>query len=203
MSVESLEFVGGSRAVDFVNTVGDRRADKPRDHLADYADLVAWSRRAGFLDAHAAKQAELVARHRGRLAEQVYRRALALREALYRILLSSMAEKPARPDDLELLNELLGQAMSHTRLARTVRGYQLEWKDDEEVLSQMLYPIVRSAADLLASGDLVRLHECEGEACGWLFLDMSKNHSRRWCSMQDCGNRVKARRHYHKVRMED
>ena len=71
---------------------------------------------------------------------------------------------------------------------------------EERKLDQMLWPIIRSAAELLTSDKLDRVCECPGENCGWLFIDMSRNRSRRWCDMKDCGNRAKARRHYRKTK---
>ena len=59
-----------------------------------------------------------------------------------------------------------------------------------------LDPIIKSAADLLVSPELKRVKQCADDACGWLFMDKSRNNSRRWCSMKDCGNRAKAHRHY-------
>jgi predicted RNA-binding Zn ribbon-like protein len=64
----------------------------------------------------------------------------------------------------------------------------------------MLWPVVRDAADLLTSKELNRVGRCADERCGWLFVDTSRNRSRRWCSMESCGNRAKARRHYRKSR---
>jgi predicted RNA-binding Zn ribbon-like protein len=60
----------------------------------------------------------------------------------------------------------------------------------------MLWPIVDAAADLLVRGEPERIKTCGSATCGWLFLDLSRNRSRRWCDMKDCGNRAKARRHY-------
>jgi predicted RNA-binding Zn ribbon-like protein len=60
----------------------------------------------------------------------------------------------------------------------------------------MLWPIASSAADLLTSERLKKVRLCEAKTCTWLFLDESRNHSRRWCDMKVCGNREKARRHY-------
>ena len=197
---ESLQLIGGALAVDFVNTVGDRKAELVSEHLSDYRDLVAWSRHAGILGPCAAQQLLLDAASREKEAARVYRRALALREALYRIFFASAAGLKPQLTDLGLLNEILAEAMSHARLANVEPGYAWDWSDDADGLGQMLYPIARSAADMLTSGHLARLRECQDDECGWLFIDTSKNHSRRWCSMEDCGNRAKARRHYRRAR---
>jgi predicted RNA-binding Zn ribbon-like protein len=79
----------------------------------------------------------------------------------------------------------------------TQPGFAWTWPDEEELdLARLLWPVARSAAELLTSPDRQLVRECLGDNCGWLFLDTSKNHRRTWCSMQGCGNRAKARRHY-------
>jgi len=55
---------------------------------------------------------------------------------------------------------------------------------------------------LTSSQRLNQVRQCRGDNCGWLFVDGSKNHSRRWCDMRDCGNRAKVRRHRLKQRRE-
>jgi predicted RNA-binding Zn ribbon-like protein len=71
---------------------------------------------------------------------------------------------------------------------------------DEDELDRMLWPVARSAADTLTSGDLKRVRRCARQGCDWLFVDTSKNRSRRWCSMSMCGSRVKAGRYYRRVK---
>ena len=67
----------------------------------------------------------------------------------------------------------------------------------------MLWPVVQSAVDLMTSPELDRVGQCaDDRGCGWLFVDTTKNRSRRWCDMRDCGNRAKARRHYAKKKSE-
>jgi predicted RNA-binding Zn ribbon-like protein len=86
--------------------------------------------------------------------------------------------------------------LSHLRLGS--RGGELfwTWAAADDALEAPLWPILRSAAEILTSEDRQQVRECAGTACTWLFLDRSRNRSRRWCSMESCGNREKARRHY-------
>ena len=77
----------------------------------------------------------------------------------------------------------------------------MAWPGFAEELESLIWPVAKSAADLLTSERLERVRECAGGTCGWLFIDASKNHSRRWCDMRDCGNAAKAKRHYHKKRV--
>jgi predicted RNA-binding Zn ribbon-like protein len=193
-----LQLLGGELCLDFANTVGNHKSAQRSDHLADYADLVAWSRHAGiFGNRVAAKLLDQTAR-RPAAAKAVWQRAVALREAIYRIFTAVATGAPPKPTDLDLLNEALANAMQHSRITATKDGYRWNWSD-EIALDRMLWRIARSAADLLTLGNLGRVSQCGDEECGWLFVDTSKNHSRRWCDMNDCGNRAKARRHYKRV----
>jgi len=92
-------------------------------------------------------------------------------------------------------------AFSRVQLCRSESGYDIRF-ERAGALDQLLPPIAWSAAELLRDPALTRVKCCSGRTCGWLFVDSSKNHSRRWCEMKDCGNREKARRHYHKTRIQ-
>lgn len=84
---------------------------------------------------------------------------------------------------------------AHLRLIATDSSFAWEWTETDQ-LEFILWQVVRSTADLLTSPERDRIRECAGEDCGWVFLDLSRNRSRRWCDMEDCGNRAKAHRHY-------
>ena len=79
-------------------------------------------------------------------------------------------------------------------------GLRGNGSDSEAALDRMLWSIAHSGAELLTTGDLSRLRECGGEECGWLFEDTSRNRSRQWCDMQDCGNLAKVRRYRTRLR---
>jgi predicted RNA-binding Zn ribbon-like protein len=102
-------------------------------------------------------------------------------------------------EDMALFNRHFSQAMSRASIIREEGRYVLGF-DPARALDGILPPIAWSAAELLRDPDSARIKECAGDACGWLFLDTSKNHSRRWCEMRDCGNRAKAQRHYQKLK---
>lgn len=186
--------VGGDPTLDFVNTVGGRVSAQVRaDKLAAFSDLVAWARQGALLgDADARAFLHLAAR-RPRPARQVLARARHLREALYGVLRALLDDRRPRPAHLEIVNDELAVARRHDRLAPGRDG--LQWRSEEGGgLEAVLWPICRAASSLLTSGDLSRLRQCGGTDCGWLFLDRSRNHSRQWCTMDDCGNVSKVRR---------
>jgi predicted RNA-binding Zn ribbon-like protein len=197
---KTLRLIGGVLCLDFANTVEDYRSTHPQDHLTNYADLVAWSAHAAILTPQREQQLAQLAIQRPEDALHTFQRALALRGALHRLFSAWLLNRKPAASDLATLNEILAEALSLGQLRSVGNGYARDWVGEEDDLAQMLYPIARSAADLLTSPDLARLRKCEAENCGWLFVDTSKNHSRRWCSMEDCGNRAKARRHYQLAR---
>src|SRR5256712_7708540 len=109
------------------------------------------------------------------------------------------------PQRLEVLNRALAEALAHRRVVQAGREFSLGW-DDTDDLRRMLWPVALSAVELLAGDHAAPVKLCgmrEATGCSWLFVDDSRNGSRRWCSMKDCGNRAKARRHYRKVKRLD
>lgn len=126
--------------------------------------------------------------------------AIALRETLYRICVAVAGQRTPAANDIALLNAALAKAMARLQLVATEGDWRWAWADGEDALDRMLWPVVWSAAELLTSEARWRVRVCADEQCGWLFLDMSRNRSRRWCAMEDSGNRAKARRHYRRTR---
>ena len=179
-------------------TAGGRRSDR----LADYAALVAFACEAGLLDRRQTARLARRAREAPAEAARAYAAARGLREALYRLFSAqARGRRVDRRRPRRRSTRALHEALPHLRVARRGGGYAWDWAEDGgEPLQAPLRPIARSAAELLTSADLGRVRECDGATCTWLFLDQSRNRSRRWCSMESCGNRAKARRHYHRQR---
>ena len=203
---ESPKLVGGRLCLDFVNTVSGRApARKPRasgkaevlvgrERLGGYPDLVHWSVGAGALTRGDAEELLGRARRRPSEAGTALRRALGLRDAISRICSAVIKGWEAPGGDVALLNRELAAARARERVVPGEKGFAWEWERPAPGLDRMLWPVVRSAAELLTSPDLVFTRECQGEDCGWLFLDTSRNRTRRWCDMSDCGNLAKVRR---------
>lgn len=191
---------GGALALDFANTVGWRKRAKRAEHLRNYADLLAWAKSAGALSGPEAERLAGEGRRRPGATSAALRRALRLREAIYGLFSALALRAAPAAEDLRALNAALPAALSRLRIGVSENVPAWEWTGDELALDRMLWPVARSAADLLTSQHLGRVRECGDEHCGWLFLDTSRNQSRRWCSMSDCGNRAKARRHYARTR---
>jgi predicted RNA-binding Zn ribbon-like protein len=196
----TFELVGGSLALDFVNSQ-DRMAGKPWvEKLVSYADFLAWSAATGSLPRERLRRLAREAEARPREAGAVLARAREMREAAFRILSGHVAgEAPAR-SDLESVNAGLSECLAHARLARGERGLAWDWDPDPTDLGAPLWPVARALAELLVSPDLAHVKRCASETCLWLFLDATKNHQRRWCDMKVCGNRAKVRAHRKRLR---
>ena len=199
-----FEFTGNHVCLDFTNTVNDR-VSTPRELLNSYDDLMRWSEEADILSEDDAHRLRAEAAHHPAEAEQVLQQAIALREAIYRILSAHISDTEAGKGDLVTLNSILARAMTSTCIRNNGKGFawDWDWSHQSVTLDRMLWSIARSMADLLTSAELESVRMCAAEDCGWLFLDTSKNHSRRWCDMKGCGNRAKARKYYKKVQMAE
>lgn len=196
----SLKLLGGRLSLDFVNTVDWRTGDHPEECLTSYADLVAWSEHAGALTHRQAQRLLTEAARRPAEAQAVLERAVRLREATYHMFLAISRGRSQSAADLAAFNAELSSLLARSKVIQTGEGFAWQWTAAEDALDRMLSPVMRDALDLLTSEELHRVGECPGDGCGWLFLDTSRNRSRRWCAMEDCGNRAKARRHYQRTR---
>jgi predicted RNA-binding Zn ribbon-like protein len=186
----------GALCLDFTNTLDWRTSDHPDELLGSYADLLAWGQKVGALDQDQAKQLLAQSHLQPEATARVLDRAIALREAIYRIFSTLLSGSVPSRGDLDILNSEQIIAGGHLSLTWNDARIRQVWTGDPNAFDRMLWPVARSAADLLTSNEHNRVGECAGEGCGWLFLDTSKNHTRRWCSMNDCGNRAKVRKYY-------
>lgn len=201
MTEPHFDLSGGALCLDFANTLSDRPLCT-KDDLGGYGDLLAFGRQAGVLDDVTAQGLGRAAEKRPGGAQAVFRRAVGLRERLYGIFSSLACGRDPKAEDLDVLNKALGRALARLRVARTPDGFDWGWSGEAEALDRVLWPIARSAADLLTSDERGQIRECASEACSWLFVDRSRTRRRRWCDMKTCGNRAKAKRHYRKKRAE-
>ena len=191
-----FEMRGGLACLDFVNTVGWRMTGCPKEFLGSYANLLAWGSQAGVLGAAEAWRLSERAARAPEEARAVLSRATSLREAVYGAVSAAIAGDLPDQGDLAGINRELSVSLGRLRIAFADGSYGWGWDDGGEAgLDRPLWPVARSAAELLTSPALGRVRACAGEGCGWLFLDESRNRSRRWCDSRDCGNRERVRRH--------
>jgi len=195
---KQFQFIAGNLALDFCNTMGGKRSGIPHELLKDFADYVQWSFQAGLIDDRELGESLRVVQKAPAKGEQQYQRALALREALHNICAKIIDGEKVRAADLELLNAELARNLGRLQLVSSAAGknFKWGWAEQGDLLQKPLGPIAFAGANLLLDEHaLAELRSCNGDNCGWLFLDCSRNHSRRWCDMRDCGNRAKIRRH--------
>ncbi len=191
----------GSTALDFVNTLEWRRGAELHENINSFEDLVDWSSSAGILSESEQQQLLATASQDRSRAIEVMGKALDLREVLYRIFSAYAKNREAATDDLKALNEVLAEAMARIRIKWTGEGFSWGWRGGEISFERVIWIIARAAGELLTSSQIQRVGECADEGgCAYLFIDQSRNRSRRWCSMETCGNRAKARRHYQRRR---
>src|SRR3954447_4020537 len=178
--VHAMRLVGGHRALDFVNTLGGRKDTPDDEYLRDYGDLLVWSRRTTLIDPDTAGALGRSARRRPQLADAALATAIALRGHLDAILRATLDKRPPKRADLDAVRRAEVDALAHATLSP-----DLAWQWTGSALERPLWPLAHTALDLLRSGPLDRLAECARSR--WLFLDVSRNRSRRWCSMDTCG----------------
>ncbi|MEU4689309.1 ABATE domain-containing protein [Actinoplanes sp. NPDC023714] len=184
---------GGATCLDFANTVDARATDAPEEHLAGYPGLVRWSAYAGLLDEPATRHLLTLAAARPQAAQASHAAALTLREAIFRIFAGLAAGAPPAAADLALLQQGYAAALATARLEQ--RGDRFVWNLPAENLHRAWWPVAVAASKLLTGGSLDRVKVCaSGRGCRGLFLDTSKNNSRRWCTMESCGTAAKIQR---------
>lgn len=193
---KDLPLLGGMLCLDFANTVDWRGTDHRRDWLQTYEDLVAWSVHAKAVTPALARRLRKRAALEPKRAKAVLARGHALREALYDVGSATAGGKgPASKEALDALNREMFRIMAPTQLRPGDDLMVREWAGDTDALERILWPMAWSAFDLLTGPGLDRLRECADADCRWLFVDRSRNRSRRWCAMSDCGNLTKVRRY--------
>jgi predicted RNA-binding Zn ribbon-like protein len=193
-----FDLSGGILCLNYANTVSQRRIpEQSYDNLVEYSSLIQFAQQSKVVSAAYARDLMKVGTADPSKAGAVLRAATLFREAVYRVFSAVAEGRQVPPRDLQLIEDFAGEAMRHRQLVPGRGTYRWEWRRDKsDALAYMLWPIASSAADLLTSERLKKVRLCEAKTCTWLFLDESRNHSRRWCDMKVCGNREKARRHY-------
>ena len=191
-ALDDLRIVGGSLALDFVNTrAGPRHGPVDTEWLSSYEDFAAWSRRAGAGDPRALPD-EAAPRPAGVDAVAAFARVQACRDDMDEVF-RALADGVAPPDPaLRRLQLAYLEALAHGQLAGDTDGCEWRWDSSGDLLAP-LWPIVAAALELLTSKPVSHIKPCH--ACRFLFIDQSKNGSRRWCSMEDCGKAAKIARY--------
>jgi predicted RNA-binding Zn ribbon-like protein len=191
-----FELIAGALCLDFINTLDDRYSKQPKELLQSYPDLARFGEDAGILSDLQVDRLFARSVQFPEEAQSSLMHAIRLREAMYEVFWARLQKKPVPEMALMVLNGYVQAAAQHMKIV-LVHG-RFEWQFDSSTsdFDAPLWPIARSAAELLASDQLRFVRACASKTCEWLFLDESKNHRRRWCDMTKCGNRAKVRRFY-------
>ena len=198
----AYQLVGGHAALDFVNTLDWRfREGAPEELLTSYGDLITFVAQSELLTAKRAKS--LQRGPDGNAVAQALEEARRLREALAEILYAQVDGRKPVPAALKTIEDTLKTVRERQVLLR-VDG-RMSWALPErgEDAALPVWLLAQSAEELLTSGAMEKVRACAKPDCRWLFLDTSKNHTRRWCDMKLCGNRMKARRFKAQHKTED
>ena len=195
-----FELTGGHLCLDLANTVDNRPTERAVDHVGSFAELVSWGDQAGAVSRDEARRLRARAKRKPARADAALRRAVEVREAIFELFSAMAKGVPAPRRALAVLNAAWPEVMRHQRIAATARRFEWEWATTED-FDRILWSVLSSAAKLLIEGDPALVRECAAANCAWLFLDTSRNRTRRWCDMSVCGNRNKARRHYQRKRV--
>lgn len=183
--------VGGNLALDLVNTRnGPADGEPDGDVLERYEDVVAWAEHLGVVDAETAGRLLRRARRRPAEARAAFERAVAARDAVDGVFRAVAHGEPPPEADLARLARDEADGLAHARLVADDDGYRWSW-DADPGTTRPVWPVVHAAVTLLDDGPLERVKGCA--TCRFLFVDESRNRSRRWCSMDDCGTQDKSR----------
>ena len=185
-SISNLRLTGGDLCLDFINTVSHRFRPEEGDYLHSFRDITSWYQHVNGMSAKTIQTLDRLAKSYPQKAAQVFGKSIQLRELLYQIFLQVIAGKVPDPQDLLTLSSYISDAYTNMELVWSKDKGLLQLQFNAPALEQVNWHIARHALDLLSTGPLKQVKQCPG--CGWIFLDKSKNGSRRWCSMATCGD---------------
>jgi len=191
-ATHAVEFarIGGDPVVDLLNTVGWRLdARRQSERLSSFGDVLAWCADMGLLSETEVRTLRDMAQRHPRISTEEWRSVLGLREHTYQALMHT--DTTAAAAISAAYREAIGQAA-------VTRGNEGTWSWIEPGLTLRTprHRLARAIVELMTSPTVSQLHQCEDEACGWVFLDTSPRRNRRWCVSAECGNRNRVRRHY-------
>jgi len=193
---KQFDLIAGEVCLDFINTLDDRFSSEPKELLKSYADLIRFAEEADVLDSFYGNQLLACDEQRPDAGKRALASAVELRESMFAIFEAVRKKRHVPYEAMDTLNKFLRAGAENAELVEVKSGFQWEFETRPLALETPLWPMARSAANLLTSGNYSFVRTCASETCRWYFLDTSKNHQRRWCDMTKCGNRAKFQRYY-------
>ncbi len=189
-----FQYVGGDAAIDLINTVDWTSRGPEQERLESYEQLTRWAEGAGVIDAAVGRRLRRLGEAHRRAATAALALALQARGTLHDLFGAIARGDPAEPE-LARFNRLLREALGGLDIAPAAEtGYQWHWRGEESDPRALVWRVLWSAASLLRSDEVGSVRVCDGDDCGWMYVDRSRNGLRRWCQMRTCGTREKSRR---------
>jgi predicted RNA-binding Zn ribbon-like protein len=183
-------YLAGDPALDLVNTVDWTSRGLAEERIAGYDRLTRWAEGAGVIGSTTGRRLRRLAAERPRAAAAAVEYAHRTRDTLHE-LFGAIARGESPGGALPRFNQLLAEAMERLEVAP---DYAWRWRGQESDLRAVVWPVIWSAAQLLRSDERASVRICDGDECGWMYVDRSRNGLRRWCQMRTCGTREKTRR---------
>lgn len=197
----NLALKSGHPILEFTNTVHNHASQHPTETLFRYEDLLGWAKSVGIVRSEQTQTLTRKAASQPEEAAAVLATCLRLRESIYRIFMAKTEGKSPSGKDLGVLNSIVSRLTNGAQVVQQGDKFEWQWNLEKDSLDAPLRLIALSAVDLMTSENYKWVGQCADEdGCGWLFVDTSKNHSRRWCDINDCGNRAKQRRYQKRAR---
>ncbi len=199
--IKDLAIVGGEVCLDFINTVHQYDQKPVLDELLSFDHLLSWALKVNLVNKATHQAFQNKALENAAKAAHSLERIKQIRHNMYRVFSALHQNQLPDPAPLNDIMDFWKKAVARARFTPSPEGGYWTYPQDCSDLNSLIYPVISNALSLLESPDIRRIRLCEASNCTWLFLDLSKNRSRRWCQMEVCGNREKAKRHYDKIRV--
>lgn len=199
--ISSLLLDGGVLCLNFANTIHDRSAAEPFDYLHHYQDLLDWYKHADALPGAAIRTLAKLAKAYPPRAQAVFEKAVTVRELLYRLFAAQAAGQQPDAALLTAFNQYLAQAFANLQLEYNNRKHPATLSFTMPELDVVWWAVVKSAEEVLTTPQLQLVRQCP--ACHWLFIDKSKNRSRKWCNMATCGDLNKVRQFHERKKQSN
>ncbi len=192
---DTHKLIAGNLCLDFINTKNGHKIQNFNEYISNYQDIIVWSARYGSISNDKSKFLQETINQLGSDSSRVHKKIIEFRESLYDIFYSVVHKKGPPTKAIKKIVTFQKKGAFSSELINQGNGFTWTW-DSDSSLESIIWPIAFSATKLLTSIDLNKVRICDGIGCDWFFLDRSRNQKRRWCSMEDCGNRSKMRERY-------
>ena len=192
-------FLGNHPCLDFINTEMIMNG-KPTDVLESFDDFISWLVRANLLTNAQSEIAGAELNHKEKIS--LLEQAKIFRTTLRDLAARIVARKPIPVSITNIINQFLSQRPGYPQLVRRKGGFEQRFHSAAAPVHNLLVPLAEAASDLLCRADFALIKKCGNPACILYFYDTTKNHTRNWCSMQTCGNRIKVAAHYLRKRSQ-